>query len=557
MSGRVALWLPGTDHAGIATQSVVERTLLREEGVSRHDLGREKFIERVMEWKEKYGARILYQLRRLGCSCDWSREAFTMSPIMSEIVTHSFVTLYERGLVYRDERLVSWCPYLETALSEIEVDVDEIEKPERLRIPGFAKTVEVGSLWHFRYRLKNKPTLFIEVATTRLETMLGDVAVAVHPEDPRYRDLVGEELIHPFVPDRKMSIIADEHCDPEFGTGAVKITPAHDKNDYEIGRRHNLEMITIFTLDGKINSQGGQFAGLHRFEARIQVEKALDALNLLGEKTQNPKKMALPRCSRSNDIIEYMLLPQWYINCATMGRRASEAVKNGDLRILPEGSEKQWFYWLDSIRDWCVSRQLWWGHRIPAYLCVDPESSEALKTKDPQTGRDVDVWVMARNMEEAKSKAQDKLGPDVKFCLQQDPDVLDTWFSSGLFPFSTLGWPNINGNDFKAFFPNQVLETGWDILFFWVARMVMLSLELVDSLPFKAVFLHPMVRDAHGKKNEQVIWQRSRSCGRHSRNLSGKNVPSYFIIESQRERNQTRVGCPEKGFPSRHRGVWC
>eukprot|EP01053_Blabericola_migrator_P005499 Blabericola_migrator_1__5498@NODE_2804_length_2336_cov_138_964742_g1756_i0_p1_GENE_NODE_2804_length_2336_cov_138_964742_g1756_i0NODE_2804_length_2336_cov_138_964742_g1756_i0_p1_ORF_typecomplete_len740_score136_53tRNAsynt_1/PF00133_22/9_4e156tRNAsynt_1g/PF09334_11/2_5e19tRNAsynt_1g/PF09334_11/3_1e07tRNAsynt_1d/PF00750_19/0_01tRNAsynt_1d/PF00750_19/0_018tRNAsynt_1e/PF01406_19/0_8tRNAsynt_1e/PF01406_19/5_2e02tRNAsynt_1e/PF01406_19/0_0031tRNAsynt_1_2/PF13603_6/1_5tRNAsynt_1_2/PF13603_6/0_0012tRNAsyn len=499
MNGKVTLWLPGTDHAGIATQSVVERTLMREEKISRHDLGREKFIERVMEWKEKYGSRILYQLRRLGCSCDWTREAFTMSPGMSKAVTTTFVTLYERGLIYRDVRLVSWCPYLQTALSEIEVDTDEIEKPERIRIPGFERTVEVGMLWHFKYPLKNKPDRFIEVATTRIETMLGDVAVAVNPKDERYKDIIGEELSHPFITDRAMHVIADEHCDPEFGTGAVKITPAHDKNDYDIGKRHNLEMIPIFTLDGKINDKGGRFAGLHRFEARVAIEKALDELKLLGEKTKNPKKMALPRCSRSGDIIEYMLLPQWWMDCSNMAARASKVVRDGELEILPEGSDKQWYYWMGNIRDWCISRQLWWGHQIPAYQLFDPETKRPMEELDTRRGKPGEMWVVAATEQEAYEKAKVKAGGK-PFELQRDPDVLDTWFSSGLFPFSTLGWPDTNAEDFKAFFPNDLLETGWDILFFWVARMVMFSLELFDVLPFKTVFLHPMVRDAHGKK---------------------------------------------------------
>ncbi|EZG67636.1 valyl-tRNA synthetase [Gregarina niphandrodes] len=490
MRGREVCWVPGLDHAGIATQSVVERQLLKT-GVSRHDLGREEFVGKVWEWKEEKGGRILYQLRRLGCSCDWDREAFTFSKPMTEAVTEAFVRLHEKGLVYRDVRLVSWCPYLNTALSDIEVETDEFDKPDRVRVPGYDKTVEVGCLWQFKYQLKDDPTRFIEVATSRPETMLGDVAVAVNPNDVRYKDLVGKELIHPFIQDRRLVVVADEHCDPEFGTGAVKITPAHDKNDFEVGKRHNLENITVFTLDGRINEEGGDFAGMHRFEARVAIEKRLMELGLFVEKIKNPKKMAIPRCSRSGDIIEYMLLPQWYINCEGMAKRAADACRTGELRILPDGSEKQWYHWLDNTHDWCVSRQLWWGHRIPAYRVVCEGLSQ-------------DHWIVARSAEAAREQAEQYLKrvserTDLKFTLEQDQDVLDTWFSSGLFPFSVYGWPN-DTTSLSKFFPTDLLETGSDILFFWVARMVMLSLELMNQLPFSTVFLHPMVRDSHGKK---------------------------------------------------------
>lgn len=493
MLGKKAVWIPGLDHAGIATQSVVERELLRSENKSRHDIGREEFVARTMDWKTKYGNRILYQLRRLGASCDWSREVFTMDQPLSEAVTEAFVRLHEKGLVFRESRLVSWCPHLRTALSDIEVDVDEIEKPTRLKIPGFDSTVEVGILWKFRYPLA-KPTNSginsIEVATTRIETMLGDVAVAVHPNDARYKDLIGCDLIHPFIPDRKIIIVADEYCDPEYGTGAVKITPAHDKNDYEIAKRHNLQPINIFSLDGKIDLPGSQFHGLHRFKARVGVEKELEKIGLMGEKIPNPHKMSLPRCSRSNDIVEYMLLPQWWVHCESMAEKAMQAAKNKELDLLPEGTDRTWYYWLNNVKDWCVSRQLWWGHRIPAYQII----------MDDQTYPNME-WVVARTREDAEEKANSMSGGR-KFELEQDPDVLDTWFSSALFPFSSLGWPH---RDISHGFPTTLLETGGDILFFWVARMVMMSLELLGVLPFKTVYLHPIVRDSQGKKMSKSL----------------------------------------------------
>uniref|UniRef100_A0A6P6YJE5 valine--tRNA ligase n=1 Tax=Dermatophagoides pteronyssinus TaxID=6956 RepID=A0A6P6YJE5_DERPT len=493
MRGRNVCWVPGTDHAGIATQSVVERQLLKQ-GVSRHDLGREEFLRRVWQWKEEKGDRILFQLKRLGASCDWSREAFTMSPQLSAAVQAAFITLFERRLIYRAERLVSWSPHLNTALSDIEVDVFEVEKPGTMRVPGFDKPVEVGWLWVFKYQVCDSEEA-IEVATSRPETMFGDTAVAVNPRDARFQHLIGKRLVHPFVPAREVRVIADEHCDPEYGTGAVKITPAHDKNDFALGQRHGLPLVNVFTDDGYMNEEAGAFAGLHRFVARVEVLKQLEQRGLFVGKVKNPRKMAIPICSRSGDVVEYMMKPQWYVDCQRMAARAVDAVRSGALQLFPENYTKQWDYWLGNIQDWCISRQLWWGHRIPAYRVLSADVARAPTAADER-------WVVAASAEEALARAQREFGADVR--VEQDEDVLDTWFSSGLFPFSVFGWP-AQTPALAKFFPTDVLETGVDILFFWVARMVMLSLELTDALPFTRVVLHPLVRDSHGRKMSKSL----------------------------------------------------
>jgi valyl-tRNA synthetase len=484
MHGKVALWVPGTDHAGIATQSVVEKRLKKDQNLTRHELGREEFLKRVWEWKETYGNRITNQIRCLGASVDWSREAFTMDSNLSRAVTEAFVRFHESGLLYRDKRLINWSCALQSAISDIEVDHLELEEPTMLSVPNHTlrPAYEFGTILSFAYKVDAPEPGGLEeivVATTRLETMLGDVAVAVHPDDPRYKGLHGKLLLHPFL-DRKIPIVCDHILvDMSFGTGAVKVTPAHDPNDYQCGKRNGLEMIIMLTGDGKISAaSGGKFAGMMRYDARIAVQEELTSLGLFRGREVN--KMKLGRCSRTGDIIEPMLTPQWYVNCTSMAQRSIAAVKNGDLKILPEMHEATWYYWLENIRDWCVSRQLWWGHRIPAYF--------VRVTGEPRLDKDDDAnkarWIVARTEAEARAAAAAALSLDpALIALEQDEDVLDTWFSSGLFPFSVFGWPN-NTADFKAFYPTTLLETGLDILFFWVARMVMMGLQLTDTLPF-------------------------------------------------------------------------
>ncbi|OII73740.1 valyl-tRNA synthetase [Cryptosporidium ubiquitum] len=525
LTGKEVLWIPGTDHAGIATQTVVERIIHKTENVTRHDLGRDNFLKKVWEWKEKHGSAICTQFRRLGCSLDWSREFFTLDENMSKAVNKAFIQLFNQGYIFRKTRLVSWCSYLRTALSDIEVDLLEISKPSRIRIPGYEKTVEVGVLWYFSYPLEQQGQTYewhfmpenntsiekITVATTRIETMLGDVAVAVNPKDNRYKSLIGKYCLHPFIKDRKVIIIADEHVDPEFGTGCVKITPAHDKNDFEIATRYNekhkneplfeeLKFISVFTKEGNIGPGFGIFSGIHRFKCRELIEKELENNKLLVEKTPNTKTMQIPICSRSNDIVELFLIPQWWMNCKPFAERACKAVKNHELKIEPKFHEQTWFYWLENIQDWCISRQLWWGHRIPAYRVI---SSKLNSTEE--------IWIAAENEEVAIEEAIQKYGlKKSDFHVLRDNDVLDTWFSSGLIPFSPLGWPDeINKktkmNDFSTFFPTTLLETGSDILFFWVARMVMLSFACTDQLPFKTIYLHAMVRDSQGRKMSKSL----------------------------------------------------
>jgi valyl-tRNA synthetase len=497
MHGRPVMWLPGTDHAGIATQTVVERRLHKEKGITRHDLGRETFLKHVWEWKESYGGRIVSQLKRLGVSVDWTRERFTMDEGLSKAVTEAFCRMNEKGLIYRDTRLVNWCCALRSAISDIEVDYMELEKPESIEVPGHdpSKKYEFGTIMSFAYVVEGSDEKLI-VATTRLETMLGDVAVAVHPDDPRYKHLHGKNVVHPFC-DRVIPIICDsELVDMSFGTGAVKITPAHDPNDFLCGRRHGLPEITIFDDEGLVNANGGEFAGMRRFDARIAVRAALEQRGLF--EGVAPNKMSIGRCSRTGDIIEPMLKPQWWVDCKDMAARAVKAVRDGDLRIEPKMHEVTWFRWLESPKDWCISRQLWWGHRIPAYFVT-------IAGKERADEVDRDYWVVARSPEAAAAKAAARFGVPVEdITLDQDEDVLDTWFSSGLFPFSTFGWPEETA-DLKAFYPNSLLETGHDILFFWVARMVMMGLELTDQLPFRTVYLHAMVRDKYGRKMSKTL----------------------------------------------------
>jgi len=508
MLGHSTLYVPGTDHAGIATQSVVEKMLMKEQGMTRHDLGRDAFTKKVWEWKEEYGGKITGQLRSLGVSVDWSRERFTMDDKCSKAVNEAFNLLHERGLLYRERRMGNWSCALKSAISDIEVDSIELEGRTFLEVKTHKGNpndklgrYEFGTLTSFSYPIEGaEDGEVITVATTRLETMLGDTAVAVHPDDERYKHLHGKYLLHPFV-DRRIPIITDAVLvDMAFGTGAVKITPAHDPNDYECGKRHNLEFITVLSPDGAINANGGShFEGMMRYDARIAVEEALAAKNLYVGKA--PNKMSLKTCSRSGDILEPMITPQWYVNCQNMAERACGVVRDGSLKIVPSDHEKTWFHWLENIRDWCVSRQLWWGHRIPAWFATIKGEDEM----DQNDMKNNDRWIVARNEEEAMKKAETLLQkPSTSITLTRDEDVLDTWFSSGLFPFSVFGWPDKTA-DLAAFYPTSLLETGLDILFFWVARMVMMGLELTDILPFDTVYLHAMVRDKEGRKMSKSL----------------------------------------------------
>ncbi|XP_044838471.1 valine--tRNA ligase-like [Mauremys mutica] len=547
MRGETTLWNPGCDHAGIATQVVVEKKLWRERGQTRHDLGREAFVREVWTWKNEKGDRIYHQLKKLGSSMDWDRACFTMDPKLSYAVQEAFIRLHEEGVIYRSKRLVNWSCTLHSAISDIEVDKKELPGRTLLPVPGYKDKVEFGVLVSFAYKLEDSDEEVV-VATTRVETMLGDTAVAVHPQDPRYQHLHGKRVLHPFT-GRRMPIVCDDFVDMGFGTGAVKITPAHDHNDYEVGQRHGLDCVTIIDDSGCLINVPPPFLGMKRFEARGAVLEALKQKGLFKEVKDNP--MVVPVCSRSKDVVEPLLKPQWYVRCEGLARGAADAVRRGDLRILPPFHCKTWFQWMDNIRDWCISRQLWWGHRIPAYfVTVDDPSVPAGEDTD---GR---YWVSGRSEEEAKDKAAKAFGvtPD-KISLRQDDDVLDTWFSSGLFPFSIFGWPNAS-EDLTVFYPGTLLETGHDILFFWVARMVMLGLKLTGKLPFREVYLHAVVRDAHGRKMSKSLGNVIDPLdvisgitleGLHAQLLESNLEPAEVERARQGQKSDYPAGIPECG----------
>lgn len=493
MRGDQVLWIPGSDHAGIATQAVVEKQLWKERGMRRHELSREKFLREVWKWKDEKGGEISEQLQALGASLDWDRECFTMDAGFSVAVTEAFVRLYEAGLLYRSQQLVNWSCTLRSAISDIEVESRPLPGHTELQLPGCPTPVSFGLLVSVAFPVDGEPDAEVVVGTTRPETLPGDVAVAVHPDDSRYTHLHGRQLRHPLT-GQLLPLITDSTVQPHVGTGAVKVTPAHSPADAELGARHGLSPLSVIAEDGTMTSLCGDWLqGLHRFVAREKIISALRERGLFRGLQNHP--MVLPICSRSGDVIEYLLKSQWFVRCREMGDRAAQAVESGALELSPSFHQKNWQHWFSHIGDWCVSRQLWWGHRIPAYLVVE----EHMK------GDGEDCWVVGRTETEARKIAAELTGrSEAELTLQRDPDVLDTWFSSALFPFAALGWPQ-ETPDLARFYPLSLLETGSDLLLFWVGRMVMLGTQLTGQLPFTKVLLHSMVRDGQGRKMSKSL----------------------------------------------------